>query len=62
MQSSNPGVIEKPVQVQTEGRPIILESPGFGAPHVADLDGNGTRKYLWVSLTEEDDGVRFGKK
>ena len=37
---------KEPVRVKAAGEVVSLESPGFAAPHIADIDGNGKRELL----------------
>ena len=37
---------ERPVRLQAAGEPIQVESPGYAAPCVADLDGDGKKELL----------------
>ncbi len=38
-----PSVFHEPIQLMADGKPIAMESPGFAAPTVADVDGDGKR-------------------
>ncbi len=37
---------EDPVLVTAEGQPIRVESPGYAAPCLADIDGDGVKDLL----------------
>ncbi len=37
---------EKPLRLEAGGQPIKVESPGYAAPCLADLDGDGIKDLL----------------
>ena len=37
---------ERPVRMQGGGRPVRVESPGYAAPCLADVDGDGQKDLL----------------